>query len=168
VAGPMDFGLELLASDEGVEGVILLSYGMEQGLGEFYKTVASAVTESEPKKLLKHLAGIEERHMKRLFDLYRSLAPEAISREEMASKVSADMVEGGHPLEKFIEEHKPLLQNVSDILSLAMMIEAQALDLYLRYSERVEQSSARKIFYGLAEEEKAHLASLGEMMEKAI
>ena len=50
-------------------------------------------------------------------------------------------------------------------ISVAMMLEAQALDLYLRYSQKSTDQSCKEIFFTLSEEEKAHLASLGRLME---
>jgi len=47
-----------------------------------------------------------------------------------------------------------------------MMLEAQGMDLYLRYAERSENTRVREILFGMAEDEKAHLKSLGNLLEK--
>ncbi len=46
-----------------------------------------------------------------------------------------------------------------------MSIEAQALDLYQRLSLKVVNRQARDIINKIAKEEKAHLASLGKLMD---
>ncbi len=46
-----------------------------------------------------------------------------------------------------------------------MMLETQALDLYLRYSQKAEDEESRNVLYRIAEDEKAHLTALGDMME---
>jgi glutaredoxin-like protein NrdH len=46
-----------------------------------------------------------------------------------------------------------------------MMLEAQALDLYTRYAQKVEDAQSRSVLHGIAEEEKGHLAALGSLME---
>ncbi len=51
---------------------------------------------------------------------------------------------------------------------MAMTIEAQALDLYMRQSRRLDDHASRQILQGLADDEKAHLAALGRLMEEAL
>lgn len=46
------------------------------------------------------------------------------------------------------------------------MLETQALDLYLRYSRKSRDPKSRDVLYEIADEEKAHLASLGRLMEE--
>jgi rubrerythrin len=48
---------------------------------------------------------------------------------------------------------------------MAMSIEAQALDLYLRVGSDLKDETARAIVLKIADEEKEHLASLGRLME---
>ena len=47
-----------------------------------------------------------------------------------------------------------------------MMIEVQALDLYLRMALSCTDLGARELFYRLGREEKAHLSSLAELRAK--
>jgi sulfur-carrier protein adenylyltransferase/sulfurtransferase len=49
-----------------------------------------------------------------------------------------------------------------------MMVETQALDLYLRFADRCSQAPTRDLLYGIAQEEKAHLASLGKLLEEKL
>jgi rubrerythrin len=49
-----------------------------------------------------------------------------------------------------------------------MMIETQALDLYLRYADRSTVGHTREILYTIADQEKAHLTALGRLMEKKV
>ena len=46
-----------------------------------------------------------------------------------------------------------------------MMLETQALDLYLRFAHRCSQAPTREVLFDIADEEKAHLASLGRLLE---
>ena len=45
------------------------------------------------------------------------------------------------------------------------MLEAQALDLYMRYSMKVDKENVKNVLYQIAQEEKAHLEALGKLME---
>jgi rubrerythrin len=47
-----------------------------------------------------------------------------------------------------------------------MMLEAQAMDLYMRYAEKSEDSEVKKVLFKMANEEKAHLKSLGDLLDK--
>ena len=51
---------------------------------------------------------------------------------------------------------------------LAMTLEAQALDLYLRYAQRSEDEDTKSVLHGLADEEKSHLAWLGDLLEQSM
>jgi rubrerythrin len=54
---------------------------------------------------------------------------------------------------------------VLGVLDLAMMLETQALDLYLRFADKSADERTRKVLFSIADEEKAHLSSLGNLMD---
>jgi len=60
---------------------------------------------------------------------------------------------------------QPDLESVEDIIGLAMSIEAQALDLYLRAADRSNNPESKKILIQIADEEQTHLTQLGKLME---
>ena len=47
-----------------------------------------------------------------------------------------------------------------------MMLEAQGMDLYMRCAEKSENPKVQEILFEMAGDEKAHLKSLGNLMEK--
>jgi rubrerythrin len=47
-----------------------------------------------------------------------------------------------------------------------MMLEAQAMDLYMRYAEKSEDPAVKNILYKMANEEKAHLKNLADLLDK--
>ena len=49
-----------------------------------------------------------------------------------------------------------------------MMLETQALDLYLRFAEISTDQRTQNVLFSIADEEKAHLSSLGDLMDKKI
>ena len=65
---------------------------------------------------------------------------------------------------EFLEKSRPAMQTVPDILNIAMMLETQALDLYSRYSQKIKYDQGKTILHEIADDEKAHLASLGKLM----
>jgi rubrerythrin len=47
-----------------------------------------------------------------------------------------------------------------------MMLEIQALDLYLRFSQKTKNKDTKAVLFKLADEEKTHLALLGRWLDK--
>jgi len=154
-----------LRGNETPQEVVVIAYGMEQGLADFYSRVLGMTEGQEVKKIIERLHQLEENHKDRLFGLYRSLEPATRERALFEEKIVADAMEGGFTGEEFLEKNRPLLDTVENLLSLAMMLEAQALDLYTRYAQKVEGVQSRSVLHDIAEEEKGHLAALGGLME---
>ena len=165
-AGPADMGMPLVRGDETPQEIIALAYGMEKGLGEFYRTVARITEDREVAGLLTRLAGIEDNHKKKLFDLYVTLYPDTTDKEAFKATVVSDVMEGGFTTEEFLRQNKDAMKIVHGVLDIAMMLETQALDLYLRYSQKAKDEKSKSVLYNIAEEEKAHLKLLGRLMEE--
>ena len=166
--GPMEMGMDLLRGDETPEEIIILSYGMEEGLGQFYRAVAKDTEDSEMANMLTDLAEIEESHKKKLLELYVVLKQAPTDKETFETRIVSQVMEGGFTTEEFLEKSRPAMQTVPDVLNIAMMLETQALDLYSRYSQRIKDDQGKNILYEIADEEKAHLASLGKLMETRV
>ena len=158
-------GMIPLSGDEAASDIIILAYGMEHGLEEFYSEVSGMTKDPEVADVLTKLAKIEENHKQRLFNLYRTLDPDVGDRETFEANISSDILEGGFTTEEFLEQNSPIMDTVTGVLNIAMMLETQALDLYLRYSQKAENEESKTVLYDIAEEEKAHLATLGRLME---
>ena len=56
-------------------------------------------------------------------------------------------------------------ESVTDIAELAMSIEAQALDLYMRAAEKSRNAQSRDMLMQIAAEEQTHLKQLGKLIE---
>jgi len=163
--GPAEMGMMPLKGNETPQEVIVLAYGMEQGLADFYARVLGMTQDSAVQKIIGNLVQIEEKHKDRLFALYQALEPTTQERTLFEERIVSGVMEGGFTGEEFLEKNKPLLDTVENLLSLAMMLEAQALDLYTRYAQKVEDVQSRSVLHDIAEEEKGHLATLGALVE---
>ncbi len=160
--------MDLLRGDETPEEIIILSYGMEEGLGQFYSAIAKDTEDSEVANTLTELAGIEENHKQKLFGLYLTFDQATTDQQTFETKIVSKVMEGGFTTEEFLEKSRPALRTVPDVLNVAMMLETQALDLYSRYSQKIKDDQGKTILYEIADEEKAHLASLGQLMEARV
>ncbi|MGD8494255.1 MAG: sulfurtransferase, partial [Desulfobacterales bacterium] len=82
------------------------------------------------------------------------------------ASIKPAILEGGFKLDEFMQKNESYLQTVSDVLGLAMMLETQALDLYLRFADKSSDSGSQQVLFKLADEEKTHLEALGQLIEK--
>jgi sulfur-carrier protein adenylyltransferase/sulfurtransferase len=145
-----------------------LAYSMEKALQLFYENLQQQSQDQEVKELFGQLARVEIRHEERLFETYRQIEPGAQDRESFEAAIAPNKLEGGFDAEEFLETNKSHLQTSPQVLDLAMMLETQALDLYLRFADRCKQAQTREVLFSLAGEEKAHLASLGRLLDEKV
>ena len=166
--GPAEVGMALITGDETPAAIIVLAYGMEQGLREFYDAMASRTGDDEVKKTFLRLAAIEDRHKERLFQLYTTLDKSVPEQDRFEKELVVKAMEGGLTTEEFLARNQGVLATIPEVLEIAMMIETQALDLYLRYSQKSKDEETGAVLFGIAEEEKAHLEALGRLMDEEV
>ena len=164
--GPEDQGLSLFSGRESPEETLLTAYSLEEGLREFYLSMAGRVKADNARRLFAKLATIEVKHQDRIFNEYRRLSGAAVSREEFARNVVAPAMEGGLTTQDYLERYQPDLEVPEEVISLAMAIEAQALDLYQRAADRAGTGESGAVLSQIANEERAHLEQLGTLFAK--
>ena len=148
--------------------MIALAYGMEMGLGVVYGEMAERSDDAELQSLLTKLADIETRHKERLLEILAETGSPITDTDAYEADLQSSILEGGFGLDDFMKENESFFGSVQGVLDLAMMLETQALDLYLRFSEKSSDQRTQKVLFSIADEEKAHLGSLGDLMNKKI
>ncbi|EGB14131.1 Rhodanese domain protein [Pseudodesulfovibrio mercurii] len=167
--GPMELGMIAFTGAESPAEVILKAYAMENVLQAFYVQRADMAETMERIELFMELAGFEDKHKDVLYELYTRTSEEVMSREEfedVALRNASDMAEGGVPVGEFMDRFPGAFDSDHGVLELASMIEAQALDYYLRCAMRARSEDTRDVLQLLAREEKAHLKLLARYMDK--
>jgi rubrerythrin len=159
-------GMLSLKGDETPQEVIALSYGLEAGLQKFYAAAADLAIEPEVARILAKLAKIEVKHKDRLFELYLAVESSPLERGAFEVEINSEMTEGGFNPDELLERNLPSFKSAPDVLNFAMMLEAQAMDLYMRYADKSEDQKVKDILFKMADEEKAHLKSLGDLLER--
>ena len=162
--GPKELNMELLRGDETPAEITLFAYGMETALGRFYSVMSERTEDKALGELFRKLATIEQRHKEMIYSLYRSVEASGMDLPSFESRVRAQVMEGGFDIEAFLKENEPFMKTVPDALNVAMMIETQAMDLYLRYADKSTEMHTKEMLFKIADEEKAHLSSLGQLM----
>ena len=166
--GSQDLGLVLFEGKESGPEALLVAYGLETGLKEFYATQENATPTSEVKALFNKLGSIEVKHQDRLVGEYNRLTGKAATREELESLTSGPDMEGGLTTEEYMNLFNPDLESVVDIVSIAISIEGQALDLYTRAAANSSEEEGRHMLMQMADEEKTHMALLGDLLDEVL
>jgi rubrerythrin len=159
-------GLELLTGKESLEETLVAAYSLEAGLRDFYLSMIEKVRQEDIKHLFQKLSKIEIIHQDRIFNEYLQVSGKQVNREAFENDLVINAVEGGLTTDEYIQMFKPDWESAVDIISLAMSIEAQALDLYTRASERSKDPRSAQALKKIAEEERVHLEQLGKLMDE--
>jgi len=167
-SGPKGLNLDLVRGDETPSAMIALAYGMEMGLGIVYLHMIERSDDPELQSLLAKLADIENQHKKRLLEILAEIDSPITDTDAYEAGLRPAILEGGFGLDDFMKENESFFGSVQGVLDLAMMLETQALDLYLRFAEKSTHERTQNALFSIADEEKAHLSSLGDLMDKKI
>lgn len=163
--GGEEQGVDLFSELTSVEQILAMAYSLEDGLRDFYLKMLDRVSDEKVKSLFKLLADIEIKHKDRLFEEYTRLTGKD-DRGAFECLFVSRAMEGGLTTEEYLDRFKPDLDSPVEVISLAMSIEAQALDLYTRAGAGARNTENRAIFEQIAAEEKSHLAKLGQLLDE--
>lgn len=165
--GKEELGMSLFSGKESPEETLVLAYSLEAGLRDFYLLMADKVDDVKTTALFIKLSAIEVKHQDRLLDEYNRLSGASMDRDEFEAKRVAPQMEGGLSTDEYLAIYQPDMSVPLEVISLAMAIEAQALDLYQRAADRAKTEENQNALLRIANEERAHLAQLGRLLESA-
>jgi sulfur-carrier protein adenylyltransferase/sulfurtransferase len=165
--GPEDVGLHLFSRETTTEEAIITGFSLEAGLRDFYTSMQKRVANASTKALFGMLADIEVLHQQRLVKLYAEVTGAELSLEDFAKKIAEPAMEGGLTTEEYLQLYQTDLESETEVLGLALAIEAQALDLYSRAAQHSKAHEGfRKVLLQIAEEERSHMARLSEYIDR--
>ncbi len=101
-------------------------------------------------------------------DEFNRLTGQTATRTELEAQTSGPAMEGGLTTEEYMNLFNPDPESVVDIVSIALSIEGQALDLYLRAAVAGSHAESREMLNRMAAEEKTHMALLGDLLDEII
>ena len=160
-------GIYLIEGDETPEEVIALAYGLEEGARRFYRALAEAAGDGAAGKVFADLAAAETGHENALWERYSALGGRKKTREQFESEIVADVLEGGATPERALAHYGPVAEP-REALELAMALETDALDLYLRLAQKAREEASRTLFEDLAAKEREHLVRLGAELRRTL
>ncbi len=169
--GPADLGIQSLAEARSPAELLERAWGMELALEDFYNALAGRAADTELAALFRRFAGFEERHRRTLFEIWsrstetdKDEAQRAAFEARAKASVSPGVLEGGIAASDYLG-HMADPSDAGEALELAMAVEAQAMDLYMRRAASAEDADLRRTLNLLAEEERAHLKVLGTFVD---
>jgi len=155
-------GMWLLEGGESEIECLTLAYGLEEGARRFYRDLAGRAEPPEVREIFTTLAEAEVHHKDRLWEGYRAAGGVA-ERSAFEGDLAPRAVEGGLTADQVLSRWGGPPATAGLTLGLAMALETDSLDLYLRMADALPDAVARQVFLALAAEEKEHLRSLGRL-----
>ena len=165
-SGPQELNLDMVRGDESPEEMLKLAFGLEQALEIFYDKCLEQAEDKDLKDLFTKLEHVEAVHKKKIYDRYAALVENAPDMAAFEADMTSDVMEGGFQVKDFLAANQPWLKSLLEVLELAMMLETQALDLYMRFAEKSQEEGTKQVLFTLADEEKAHLNSLSRLFDE--
>ncbi|MFZ2087683.1 MAG: rhodanese-like domain-containing protein [Desulfobaccales bacterium] len=165
-SGPQELSLDLVRGDESPAEMLKLAFGLERALGIFYEKCRDTAQDKDLVDLFTKLGRIEVVHKQKVYERYAALTPNAPDMAAFEADMTPDIMEGGFRLNEFLAANEPWLKSISQVLELGMMLETQALDLYLRFADKSREEGTKQVLYTLADEEKTHIKALGKLMDE--
>ena len=164
--GPEDLGMELFVSDLSPHEAIVVGFGLEEGLRDYYLQMQLRVKTQEAKVLFGMLADIETVHQEMLVTLYSSVTGKTVTVDDFSAMIAQPVMEGGLTTADYLNRYSVDFSSELEILSFALAIEAQALDLYQRAAAKSTIEGTQKVLGKIAEEEREHIARLGQYIDQ--
>ena len=164
--GPEDQGLQLFEGLMSLPESLIVAYSLEQGLEDFYRSQLPQITDADARAIFQQLAEIEIIHQESILKQYNQATGQQLSRGAFEKRDLETAIEGGLTTEEYLERFQPDLNAIQDVISLAMSIEAQALDLYMRAAANAQDTALRDALKQIGREERGHLNELGHLMDR--
>ena len=157
-------GLFLLKGRETADELMSLALALEEGSRIFYTGIAELTSDAEGKSIFTTIAEAEAKHKTNILQAYTLVTGESVSEDIFDREPLKGVMEGGVRIEDAIGHIKKQGKALLDMLEIAMQVETNSLDLYIKMFRKIADKSAKDIFGSLIEEEKLHLSRLGKLL----
>jgi len=150
----------------GPEELAGLAWALEEGSRRFYAELSGMTDDKDAVKIFQGLAAAEEGHKSALARLYKDLSAEDSRKPSIASvpsEESGDFMEGGIRVSNALSWARG--KALRETLELALSLETNSYDLYLRMGNQIQEQRARLVFGTIAREEKNHLSRLAALLD---
>jgi rubrerythrin len=168
--GQPEAGMAHFAPAANVEEIVGLAWALEEGSKFFYQGVSEYFShDNETQEMFSWLVSAEKSHEKHLLETYEDLTGEQPDFAKLRAKftsLSGTVMEGGISVKEALTWIKD--KGVAASLELAIAMEVNALDLYIKMSRSIDDEQAQLIFEKLSAEEQVHLEKLAGLLDKRV
>jgi sulfur-carrier protein adenylyltransferase/sulfurtransferase len=162
--GAYGAGLAYFSRESRPEELISLSFALEEGNRAFYERISQDMKEEEAASIFRSLGQAEERHKETLRELHTRVSGKGGNPAHPEGMEAGGFLEGGAPLEETLEWTKG--KTLKEILELAIAMEANALDRYIKMGRAVVDDRSREVFLSLSREEQKHLERMTSLLDR--
>ena len=162
--GPYEAGLAYFPRASGPVEMISLSWALEEGNRAFYDGISRQAADEEEAALFRSLVLAEEKHKEILRGLHARIAGEGANLTPPAGIEAGGVVEGGIPVGEALAWARGKM--TQEIVELAVAMEANSLDRYIKMGRSVGDEQSRGVFLALAAEEQAHLGRMTSLLDR--
>jgi rubrerythrin len=169
--GLPEAGMAYFSPAANAEEIVGLAWALEEGSKIFYQGIADHFREDhEAQEMFNWLVSAEKSHEKHLLQTYEALTGSQPDFEKLRAKfsdtLSGTRMEGGIAVKEALAWIQD--KGVFESLELAIAMEINALDLYIKMSRAIEDKQAQQIFKKLSEEEQIHLEKLSGLLDHRV
>ena len=162
--GSYEAGLVYFSGASRPEELISLSFALEEGNRVFYERISQDLKEVEAASIFRSMGQAEERHKETLRELHARVSGKGGNPAHPEGMESGVFLEGGAPLQETLEWAKG--KTMKEILELAIAMEANALDRYIKMGRAVADERSREVFLALSREERKHLERMTSLLDR--
>lgn len=166
--GGKETGMQYFTGKEAAEEILIIAFGLETGLRAFYLSRSEQIGNPKAASLFIKMADIEVHHQEKIVREYNRITNNDRSVADFEKELVNSAMEGGLTTEEYAAVIGGKPETPQEVIELAMSIEAQALDLYMRAADNSSDETSRKVLLKIAGDERAHLNRLGELLEELL
>lgn len=168
--GPPEAGMAYFIAARNPEELIALAWLLEEGSRRFYDKVSERSQDKEAAALFYDLTAAEELHEASLCALYERFSGKACDSRfpwsVLEAEPAGDIMEGGMKVSEALQWAQG--KGIKDILELAISLETNSYDLYLKMEREMTDESSKHVFRILSGEERDHLGRLTSLFENRL
>ena len=161
--GAYEEGLAYFSRASRPEELISLSFALEEGNRIFYDRVSRDL-EEEAASVFRSMARAEERHKDALRELHARVSGKSGNPPHPEGMEGGGFLEGGAPLQETLEWARG--KAPGEILEVAVAMEANALDRYIKMGRAVADERSVEVFHALSREERKHLERMSALLDR--
>ena len=148
---------------------LVTAMNMEKGAERFYRLVYEKYSSETFARVFDQLAGVETAHAKLIFNIYKKVVESSPGDfENFYQDLKGEIVEGGEPLERYVDQLETGFQNPCvALMDLALDIEFSAFDLYRTLAnQKTDDSQMAGVFLDIAQAEKGHMRMISAALSE--